>query len=57
MKMSSSPKPPLPRDNRYSLQPARTYEVPGGPYAKDLGSIDVLKLAEIVRGGPDDNVR
>jgi len=39
---------------RISLQPARSYELPGGPYAKDLGSIDVKILAEIERGGAGD---
>ncbi|MDO8614628.1 MAG: hypothetical protein Q7T33_02690 [Dehalococcoidia bacterium] len=42
---------------RTSLPPARSYEVPGGPLAKDLGKVDVYKLAEIARGGEHDNVR
>ncbi len=42
---------------RTSLQPPRSYAFPGGPLARDLGSIDVYKLAEIERGGPDDRVR
>jgi len=41
-------------DNRQSLQPARSYQLPGGPYAKDLGTIEVKVLAEIKRGGDDD---
>ena len=44
---------PLP-DNRNSLQPNRTYEVPGGPYARDLDEVDVKVLAKIQRGGRDD---
>lgn len=50
-----------PRDSekaaRLSLPPARTYEVPGGPYARDLGEVDVYKLSEVARGGPDDPAR
>lgn len=42
---------------RTSLPPARTYAVPGGPLAKDLGEVDVCKLSEIERGGPHDKVR
>lgn len=45
---------PLPRDNRTSLPPNRSYELPGGPRAENLDEITVKKLAEIVRGGPDD---
>lgn len=40
-----------------SAQPARTYEVPGGPLARDLGPVDVEKLSEIARGGEHDPVR
>lgn len=39
---------------RTALQPARTYEVPGGPYAKNLGEVQVEILAEIERGGEGD---
>lgn len=42
-------------DNRQALQPARSYELPGGPYAKSLGSVDVAVLSEIVRGGEGDS--
>lgn len=42
---------------RTSLPPARTYSVPGGPAAKSLAEIEVYKLAEIARGGPNDNPR
>jgi hypothetical protein len=42
---------------RTSPQPPRSYAVPGGPLAKDLGTIDVYKLAEIERGGEHDNIR
>ena len=42
---------------RTSLQPARTYAVPGGPLARDLGEVDVYKLSEIARGGEHDKVR
>lgn len=40
-----------------SPQPPRSYEIPGGPIAKDLGRIDVYKLSEIARGGPNDRAR
>lgn len=40
-----------------SPQPARSYDVPGGPIARDLGDINVYKLSEIARGGGDDKVR
>jgi hypothetical protein len=42
---------------RTSLQPARSYALPGGPYAKFLGDIDVYVLAEIERGGENDRNR
>ena len=45
------------RAARTSPQPLRSYAIPGGPLAKDLGEINVYKLSEIARGGPDDNVR
>ncbi len=45
------------RPARLSQPPLRTYEVPGGPYAKDLAEVTVTKLAEIERGGPNDNTR
>ena len=45
----------LPRDNRTSPQPNRSFMRPGGPYASGLGEVEVKRLAEIVRGGPDDN--
>ena len=41
-------------DKRTSLQPARTYQVPGGPLARDLGEVEVKVLAETTRGGPND---
>jgi hypothetical protein len=34
--------------------PLRSYEMPGGPYAKNLGKIDRFILAEIERGGDED---
>ena len=37
-----------------SLQPARSYAVPGGPQARNLGRTEVRVLSEIVRGGDDD---
>lgn len=40
---------------RTSLQPARSYQLPGGPYAKDLGKLNVKVLAEIARGGDGDS--
>lgn len=50
---------PHPRDGRYTLPPPRTYGVgPAfGPLAKNMPPVEVVQLAEIVRGGPDDNVR
>lgn len=50
-----SGKSKLPEDNRYALQPDRTYAIPGGPAAKNLGAINVNKLAERVRGGDGDS--
>lgn len=44
----------VPRDNRTSPQPNRSYLLPGGPRAGGLGEVEVKTLAEIVRGGPDD---
>ena len=41
-------------DRRLELQPARTYMVPGGPLAKDLGEVEVAVLANTTRGGPND---
>lgn len=40
-----------------SPQPPRSYAIPGGPFAKDLGKINVHRLSEIVRGSADDTVR
>jgi hypothetical protein len=51
----TTPKPPKDYGtNKLSLQPSRSYQLPGGPYAKSLGSVDVKVLAEIERGGDDD---
>lgn len=51
----TTPKPPEGYStNKLSLQPPRSYQLPGGPYAKSLGETQVKKLAEIQRGGPDD---
>lgn len=41
-------------DRRLSIQDTRTYQVPGGPLAKNLGETEVKVLAEIRRGGPYD---
>lgn len=38
----------------YSLLPTRTYSVPGGPLAKNLGEVEVKKLADIRRGDAED---
>jgi hypothetical protein len=38
-------------------QPVRSYEIPGGPYARGLGKIDLYVLSEIERGGDDDYSR
>ena len=40
-----------------TLQPARSYAIPGGPKAKALGEVEIKILAEIARGGPDDVAR
>lgn len=45
------------RAERTSQQPPRSYEVPGGPLARDLGTINVYKLSEIIRGGLEDRAR
>lgn len=45
------------RAARLALQPAREYLIPGGPLARDLGAVDVAKLAEIERGSSRDVVR
>ena len=50
-------KPPKGYGNRTTLTPTRSYELPGGPYAKSLGKTTIKKLAEIERGGPDDHNR
>ena len=42
---------------RTTLPPARSYEIPGGPFARNLGTVEVAKLAEIERGGEYDKVR
>ncbi len=42
-------------DRRLAQQPARTYRVPGGPLARDLGEVEVAVLAETTRGGPNDD--
>ena len=39
------------------IQPVRSYQIPGGPTAANLGPIDVKILAEVTRGGAGDNVR
>jgi len=48
------PAPTKEPDNRHTLPPLRTYHIPGGPLAKNLGEVEVIKLAEIVRGGEGD---
>lgn len=45
------------RAARTTLPPARSYLLPGGPYTDSLGQIEVVKLAEIERGGPHDFAR
>lgn len=52
---SKKPIPSAPSgDNRRSLQPTRSYAIPGGPQARNLGETTVKVLAEIERGGADD---
>jgi hypothetical protein len=49
--------PEPPKDygtNKLSIQPERSYELPGGPHAGSFGKTQIKKLAEILRGGPDD---
>ena len=41
-------------DARYDIQPPRSYFVPGGPTVRDLGKVQVKRLADIRRGGPYD---
>ena len=55
----SSSSTPLDTDRAASTspQPARAYEFPGGPLARDLGTVSLKKLSEIARGGPHDVVR
>ncbi|MQA64498.1 MAG: hypothetical protein GEU76_01130 [Alphaproteobacteria bacterium] len=50
---TSSRNPPG-RDNRTSLPPVRSYMVPGGPLARNLDEVKIVKLATIERGGKDD---
>lgn len=40
---------------RLAVQPNRTYELPGGPYVRFLGSVDVAVLSEFKRGSEDDS--
>ena len=40
--------------NVLSIQPPRSYAVPGGPAARNLAETEVKILAEVERGGPDD---
>jgi hypothetical protein len=42
------------KPRRLSDLPPRSYEMPGGPYAKDLGKTNRYVLAEIRRGGDED---
>lgn len=54
----TTPKPPAGYGtNKIELQPPRSYALPGGPQAKNLGKVEVKILAEIERGGPDDHNR
>lgn len=39
---------------RYSLTPNRSYLIPGGPHAEDLGEREVKILAEFKRGSEED---
>ena len=41
-------------EKKLETQPERTYEIPGGPYAKDLGTLNVYRLADFKRGSADD---
>lgn len=40
-----------------TLPPTRNYEIPGGPFARNLAPTTTKILAEFERGGPDDNAR
>lgn len=40
-----------------SLQSPRSYNVPGGPYARSLGKTEVKVMSEFTRGGPRDRAR
>ncbi len=51
----TTPKPPDDYGtNKLSLQPPRSYQLPGGPFARSLGDTEVKVLAEIRRGGEQD---
>lgn len=39
---------------RLELPPVRTYELPGGPLARDLAEVEVAVLAEFQRGSAQD---
>lgn len=39
---------------RYSKPPDRSYELPGGPIAENLGEVQVKILADFKRGSVDD---
>jgi hypothetical protein len=53
----TTPKPPKDYGNRTTLAPTRSYEVPGGPAARNLDKVEIKILAEIARGGEDDRAR
>jgi hypothetical protein len=53
----TTPKPdPDYGTNKMAIQKPRTYQIPGGPYARNLGKTAEPKvlLAETTRGGPND---
>lgn len=50
----TTPNPPPGYSSKTTLTPNRSYELPGGPYARNLGKVEVKILAEIERGSPDD---
>lgn len=40
---------PSDAEKTLSIQPTRSYQIPGGPYAKNLGETTVKVLAEVRR--------
>lgn len=51
----TTPKPPIKGyGNRTTLTPTRSYEVPGGPHARNLDKVEIKITSEFERGGDED---